>query len=320
MDKTKKFSIVICTYNGEKTIGMVIDSILSQRNVESLISEINVIDNNSYDETKNIIKSYMDKSRLVNYTLELKQGLSHARKHAVKSKSEWVIYIDDDNILLDDWLVELDKFISEHPNIGIVNGAVAPYPYINYTQEERAMLNAMYRNLACTTLDLDNNSLQNTESIHPFGAGLCIKTEGLKILESEGWLQLEGRKGEILSSGEDGEMTSRLMGKGYRFMYNPKMRLHHYIPSARLSKAYMDKLITGLSTDYYSFIKMKNNGRLKLITRFVYYLLKIRIIEVSNWFLFKENENKIKKRYQIHSYKTFIKLFLKDQYNANGKV
>ena len=51
-----KLSIIICVYNEVKTINKIINKVLNQRIINNIKKEIIIIDNNSDDGTKNILK------------------------------------------------------------------------------------------------------------------------------------------------------------------------------------------------------------------------------------------------------------------------
>ncbi|HUM85018.1 MAG TPA: glycosyltransferase [Lachnospiraceae bacterium] len=70
-----KFSIVICTYNGARTIGKVIDTISNQKNYDKFIDEIVVVDNASTDETKEIVLNKKKNNPDIIYSFESKSGL-----------------------------------------------------------------------------------------------------------------------------------------------------------------------------------------------------------------------------------------------------
>ena len=59
------------------------------------------------------------------YVLETKQGLTHARLCAIsQNKSDWLLFVDDDNILAPDFIRQLGRIIEERPNIGALSGQV----------------------------------------------------------------------------------------------------------------------------------------------------------------------------------------------------
>ena len=71
-------SITVCTYNRVKFLKNCLKSILDQTKGSPII-EINIIDNNSSDKTFDYIHEMQKKFTEINYFVEKKQGISHAR-------------------------------------------------------------------------------------------------------------------------------------------------------------------------------------------------------------------------------------------------
>ena len=65
-----------------------------------------------------------------------------------------------------------------------------------------------------------------------------LKRRGFKPL-------LMGRQGAILTSGEDTELGYALALVGYRIWYDSRLKLVHFMPANRLTRAYHWKLVRG---------------------------------------------------------------------------
>ena len=271
----KIFTIVVCTYNGDRYLHKCLTAIENLLELHELTDRIYVVDNNSSDRTAEIIKRFCDKDKLFEYVFEKRQGLSFAREQATKASTDWVIYVDDDNILDINWLVELRKTIETHKGVGVVNGAVIANPECELTREQKAILNVMYRNLACTHCEEPKN--EDEANAVPMGAGMCVKTVALMKIESEGWLKLIGREGKKLSSGEDTELCERVFAQGYSYTCNYRMKLYHIIPLSRLEEEYVVRLIDGLVKGRVDFIKSQRFGGLKCFLRKMKYSINVRI-------------------------------------------
>lgn len=90
-------SIVMPTYNREKTIKRAIDSILNQTYKDF---ELIIVDDNSNDNSKNIIKS-IDDDRIIYIKNDFNKGANESRNIGVKiAKGEYVAFQDSD----DEWL------------------------------------------------------------------------------------------------------------------------------------------------------------------------------------------------------------------------
>lgn len=263
----KPISIVICTYNGSAYLKEVIESILCQDGINDIVEKLLIVDNASKDNTKEIVLRLIENNPIIEYVFEVTPGLSNARKHGAYVNSIWVAYIDDDNILMQGWLKEAKKYIDENPNVGVINGASIPELRHDATENEIHMLKAIFPYLACTHFDMDQYKDNGKQALKaPFGAGMILRTKQLKEFLDAGWTHNEGRKGNNLGSGEDGEIAASVLDKGFVYGFNDKMVLRHIIPEFRLKDDYVDKLLKGLDKGFYDFISYKNN--------YVYYRLR----------------------------------------------
>lgn len=300
------FSIVICTYNGEKTLSNVLDAVLNLKQFDELLQEVIVVDNASNDSTKAIILSYVQKNKKIKYQYECVPGLSNARRHAISATAPWVIYVDDDNILESAWLVELKKTIENNPKAGVVNGAVIGIPLEQLCSEEEIRLQTMYHHLACTHIYKFNNIKTNTE---PMGAGMCVITKALQTIADDGWLSLSGRTGSNLASGEDTELCNKVFSQGYQYICNYKMQMQHLIPRERLSAEYTARLLAGLTQSRYAYISNYHHyiwARITRLIRHLYIYLYTSLYKTSDIVVLEKNRQK-----KIVS-KTFIKCVLND--------
>ena len=89
-------SIIIPTYNRAATIGKTIDSFIAQ---DYTAWEMLVVDDNSTDNTKDVIEQYHEKDYRIHYLLnERRKGAQGARNTGIlHAKSDWVILFDSDD-------------------------------------------------------------------------------------------------------------------------------------------------------------------------------------------------------------------------------
>lgn len=100
-------SIIIATFNSEKTIRTALSSVLNQKyqNWECL-----VIDGASKDNTINIIKEFVTKDKRIHYISEPDKGIYDAFNKGWKlAKGEWIYYLGSDDLLLSEGLENLIK-------------------------------------------------------------------------------------------------------------------------------------------------------------------------------------------------------------------
>src|SRR6185437_14849777 len=167
-------SVVICTYNREKYIGNVLESIKNQ-SLPASKYEVIVIDNNSTDRSADIIKSFLDANTSLpfQYYLEKKQGLSHARNAGIEhSKSRIICFIDDDAIAGPDFLEKTVSFFDKHPDAGAVGGKVIP----RFTDGEPVWLSRYVRKLV-SEIDFGPKMHILKGRRYPFGANMSFRSE-----------------------------------------------------------------------------------------------------------------------------------------------
>lgn len=308
-----KFSIILCTYNGNYRIESVVDSIINQNNYEKYVNEILIIDNNSNDNTKEIIFNLIKKNNKIKYYYEKEQGLSYARLKGIKNSiSPWIIFIDDDNILHENWINEAIKYIENNKNIGAFNGTVIPKVVDKINSDKLIVLKYVLQGLACTNLNLKNIKLDSNKHPYkiPFGAGLVIRSHPLIELSEKGWLNSVGRTSDKLISCEDTEMCLYVKKRGYKFGYNPKMIISHIIDEKRLESEYLYKLWKGFAIGNYGILKKSSFSFFKKIAYIG--LLYLRMIR-DEIIVLKNKDYNIKKNLNCKYRKTFIECF-KNEY------
>ena len=307
----KLLAVVICTYNGAAHLEEVIRAVLAQDGFEQYVQNVIVVDNKSTDETRAITERIVSESSAVEYQFEEQQGLAFARRHAAKCKCQWVAFLDDDNIVFPGWLDAVISTIEHNSRAGVINGAVIPMPNEAYTSQEKVMLQAFYRDLACTHLT-PADSDRNAGIGYPVGAGMCVLTAALKKIDEDGWLKLVGRKGNILLSGEDGEMAFRVKQQGYEFVYSPQIKLYHIIPPFRLTEEYLQRLLSGLVADSYRYISMKPCYVLQRLLRVCKYVGQIMFCKAALPFT-QDAVKQVQYHQKIINCRQFIQLAFQDK-------
>jgi len=116
--KNLKVSVVIPTFNRQNTIIKTIESVLNQ---SLRPDEIIVIDDGSNDNTKYILKEYLEK---IVYIFQDNLGVSSARNKGINvAKNRWIAFLDSDDIWHKDKLkIQIDfheknkNFLWSHTN------------------------------------------------------------------------------------------------------------------------------------------------------------------------------------------------------------
>ncbi len=185
----KKILICICTYNRNQSLMNCLRSIEKMKLINKFFLEVFILDNTITFNSKNIIKKYKKiKSRKISLQNEKKRGIVFARNacldFARKSKSEYIIFIDDDCIFDKSWLVNAFDTLKKY-NADVVTG---PQEYeiknssidnINFTQffEKKYPKNILKVRWAATNnVLLKSNIIKETnlkfdKNLNKFGMG-----------------------------------------------------------------------------------------------------------------------------------------------------
>jgi len=112
-----KFSIITPTFNRAHTIERAIKSLQNQTydNWEMII-----IDDGSTDNTQHVVKQYVEKDKRIKYfKLAKNRGVNVARNYGftkVSKDSEWIGFLDSDDVFIPDALENMIKKIKEFPD------------------------------------------------------------------------------------------------------------------------------------------------------------------------------------------------------------
>ncbi|MGE5529467.1 MAG: glycosyltransferase [Patescibacteria group bacterium] len=242
------FTLIICSYNGEQRLAKAVEGVLGQEGYASRVARLVLVDNNSTDGTEAVMRAYAKSRPEAVYVKETAQGLAYARLAGLRHvETEWLVYLDDDNIMAPTWLTEAAGFIASHPRLGALNGAVIPRLDFTPGSLQTALLRRYYKYLTCT--HLARRDIDPARTRHPlgwmFGAGLLLRAEPVKELAREGWLRNVGRRGADLYCGDDVELCAYVKRRGYELLYHPGMVMEHLIGPERLTRDYLSRLYAG---------------------------------------------------------------------------
>lgn len=286
------FSIIVCTYNGSNTISQVLRNLFLLERNSQIGVEIIVINNNSTDDTEDIIKDLIIKEPSQNILLykELQIGKGHAFWKGVEnSKYDNIIICDDDNLLDSSYLLIAIDQIKASPNFGAIGGYGVPIVY----SPKPKWFNYFKAHFATDTQYLDALSGEL------FGAGLVLNKKALdKLLPFRAELfLLNGRSGNNLLSGEDTELTKILFILGYDILYNKDLLFSHIILDRKLNMAYLNAMFRGFGASYpYLFIYDLIIRKVEFPGLHILKLIIFSLIKLPYYFIFPP------KRFGRHPY------------------
>ncbi|MBD2167456.1 glycosyltransferase family 2 protein [Calothrix membranacea FACHB-236] len=237
-------TVAIPTYNGAERLPKILDKLYNQTGIERLRWEIIIVDNNSSDDTNQVIMNYQKIWHLniqLRYFMEPEQGAAYARLRAVKeAKGELVAFLDDDNLPAPDWVAAAYAFSIDHPQAGAWSGQI--HGDFEVTPPEN--FEKIKGFLAIQERGNQAHLFKPDRLILPPGAAFVIR----KKVWSDNVPQrpaLSGKLPGLFIQGDDYEPLLYIHYAGWEIWYNPAMHTYHQIPSWRLEKKYLLTLARG---------------------------------------------------------------------------
>lgn len=260
------FSVIVCTYNRADLLKGCLDSLCQQR-LDSHKYEIIVVDNNSSDDTQNIVEGYYGKTNIYCF-VEMQLGLSHARNRGIiESQGQYLAYLDDDARATSDWLeVAYNAIQSNQPHIDCISGPILPF----YTSSQPIWFKDEYeirggwdmpKYLGRDGYISGSNMIWAKDTIKNIG-GFNIKA---------------GMVGNQLGLGEETDAFEKLwmLMEKPRILFLPNLVVYHWVPNKKFNVLY--RLKRKFVEGHYRAYKQDREGFLKqfaIFYRLLYYLVK----------------------------------------------
>ena len=290
-----RLSVVICTWQpGIELLKRVLRAVAAQTQVPH---EIILVDNNSSPPVLKQLGNFpADHIRFIS---EPNQGLVHARlSGAAAATGDFLVFVDDDNILAPDYLRHLAQLVAEHPGVAVWGPG---HVDVEFEGTPPAWL---VRHFGTFYQEKKQDRVRTGKergwpAYYPAGSGMAVRRDVMTnyaTLFSEGKLTATGRTAKQLSSAEDAQIVWTAVKSGFSVGTAPQLRLVHVIPREKQSAAYLCRLQAGIGESYYRaltemFPEMRSTirplgflGRLRLlVTRWGQHPLR----PVLAWRLFR---------------------------------
>jgi glycosyltransferase involved in cell wall biosynthesis len=224
-----RVTVAVITYNRSSFLRQTLSGLVRQDYPEGGW-ELLVVDNNSTDDTADVVASFMGSAARPRRILETRPGLDHGRNRAIEEARGDVIALVDDDILLEpDWLTQLvAPFASQSSHsIGVVGGEVVPV----FPDGLPKWLMGSHRPLAFRTTP---GPLPADQA--PMGANFAFPKW---VFEKFGKFDTNlDRQGSKLFGGGDSNMIRRVRSAGLEAWFVPGAKVLHQIPASRLTLRY----------------------------------------------------------------------------------
>ncbi len=257
-------SIIVCTYNRADSLRDTLHALQSQVSSPECQWEVVVVDNNSKDHTRQVVEEFRARWPLLRYEFEAQQGLSHARNLGIRAaRGEVLLFTDDDVLPESDWLKTTLAGMQEY-QADACGGYIAPI----WETPPPAWLTERFYGFLAVRADRSDDYPIVTSSQAPFGANMAIKRA---VFDKVGLFDTSrGRKGNVLASGEDGEMFQRILAADLKAVFLGKSRVHHKVEAFRLTKGYFRRWRFQTSRNIAQSLGMEGGRRMFNIPLYVF--------------------------------------------------
>ena len=231
-------SIIICTYNREKYIRPLLESI-AKNDYPTTDYEIVLVDNNCTDNTRGVYEQFATANPMVTlrYVVEPEQGLSAARNRGIKeAKGDIIIYVDDDALVDTDYIRQYAEHFATYPETMAAGGPIEPL----YETKEPSWMSPYTKALLTAWMNYGNQVREYPNGRYPGGGNAAYRKE---VFERVGLFNTElGRKGNLLLASEEKDIFDKMKALGMKVLYLPTPVLHHCIPQTKLEEDYFNRL------------------------------------------------------------------------------
>lgn len=226
---SRLISVVVCTFNRADLLVTSLQA-LSKQLLEYSEYEIIVVDNNSTDNTREVVNEFCYRLANLRYCFEPHQGLSQARNRGWReAKGEYVAYIDDDCRVPEQWLT-LAKKIIEQISPDVFGG---PYFAIYNTPKPHWFKDSY------GSRDQGNVARNLTDGEYLSGGNIFFRSALLENLE--GFNVSLGMSGQRLAYGEETALLRRIRATMPEqvIYYDPEMYVNHLVHSKKMSLSWI---------------------------------------------------------------------------------
>ncbi|HDG2601979.1 TPA: poly(ribitol-phosphate) beta-N-acetylglucosaminyltransferase [Staphylococcus aureus] len=269
-----KFSVIVPTYNSEKYITELLNS-LAKQDFPKTEFEVIVVDDCSTDQTLQIVEKYRNKLNLKVDQLETNSGgPGKPRNIALRqAEGEFVLFVDSDDYINKETLKDAAAFIDEHHSDVLlikmkgVNGRGVPQSMFKETAPEVTLLNSrIIYTLSPTkiyrTALLKDNDIYFPEELKSaedqlFTMKAYLNANRISVLSDKAYYYATKREGEAYVSPEDFYEVMRLIAVE--------------ILNADLEEAHKDQILAEFLNRHFSF--SRTNG----------FSLKVKLEDQPQW-------------------------------------
>jgi FkbM family methyltransferase len=257
-DREPRVDVCICTHNPRPAVLDLVIAALARQTVGPRVFRVLVVDNASTPPLDEAILSPL-RARGIEAAIarEEQPGVLHARVHAAREvRAPWALFVDDDNVLSDDYVAEGLTFAAQRSYVGCFGGKLL----LPETIRAPRWVEPFLRYLGIK----DEGDAVLVGPTHrwgpwePPGAGSWVRREQLlafvaRVERDERTALLGRKRRDGLASREDSLIAHAAKDLGLLAAYNPRLWLLHHLDPKRFERGYLYRLLYGYGTSHVLF-------------------------------------------------------------------
>jgi GT2 family glycosyltransferase len=234
--RSSNVAVLIATYNRAALLADTLDVLAASRAPSTLRWEVVVVDNNSTDNTHKVVVSRQGTYPVpLAYLVEQRQGRSAALNTAMAATAAPLLLFTDDDVRVDPgWLEAGARALAGGADY--VGGPVWPIwqtpppPWLDLTRSD------LWGTVAILDYGAQTFAFEDRRRV-PLGANMGIRRS--LIRRTGGFRPELGRSNTRRLTGQEvPDLLARARAAGLLGVYVPAMRVHHHVPSIRLTRRY----------------------------------------------------------------------------------
>lgn len=243
--RVESIDVVVCTWNRATQLSDTLQSLTKLIVPYDRQLRIIIVDNNSNDDTAEVIKKFAEHKFFNRHTLlslfEGQQGHTYSRNAAIEHlDADLVMWTDDDVVVDPFWLQKMVQFADLHPDAAFFGGPIVAklLPHCpDWVQENWETLKGCFadRQLGDDPLPLADDRL-------PYGANFAVRGPVQKAFPYNTEL---GRRGADVLGEDELDVMRRMLDSKLAGLWNPEAQVTHVIPSARVNEEYVRQYFVG---------------------------------------------------------------------------
>jgi glycosyltransferase involved in cell wall biosynthesis len=241
-------TVIVCSHNRCQDIAKALDSVAASRLPDSVKWEVVVVDNNSSDQTREVVEEFRERyPGRFRYLFEPQQGRAYALNAGIREARGDILVFMHDNVTVEPaWLQNLTAALYDGPWVGAIGRVILQWPSSVPDWADWSSVVGPTPHHGFPSFDLGAEAkelpwmrLWPTSSGRSIGANMAFPKV---VFERYGLFRTDlgpSSSGDLSLMSEYTEFCRRLISAKKRLRYEPAAVVNHPLPEAKINKEYL---------------------------------------------------------------------------------